>query len=479
MIEAFEDVGEFWLPEKKDQKVGGALLYSPGERPKLRLAGSFKSLREELQSFGSFKLRAPETIVLGQTAKSRNVTLYECRDAGGGTVDLEYGGAVEKWMEASVLFKGAHFRREEEIRFDSVAVEMAHLHEWAWMFVVDPRDCTYDRESRVQTLRYQHPSSVEVGLSDGWLTTLEVALSGPHFTRPQRTLAVKPQTRLKLVPPAPASLDSFLERIWIWSSFVSLATQEAVFPTRLTGRPTRTFEEGRDDYSGSDVEIVYRDRRLLTPIRELVPPHDMLFGLRDIAPDPSAPLRSWEDAARKLRPVLHLYFADLEQQGIHLEPRFLRLIQALEGYHRRVLGGTERPAAEHDERVEAILASVPREHAGWLRGKLKYANELSLGARLSALCRRHTEIMKHVASDMSWIDVAVGIRNDYSHQKQDAKEYEVHEVLTVSERLKLLLDLCLLSECGLDSQDIQKLVDRYWQRHPPILAIDAEKAMIS
>jgi len=51
-----------------------------------------------------------------------------------------------------------------------------------------------------------------------------------------------------------------------------------------------------------------------------------------------------------------------------------------------------------------------------------------------------------VTRDMSWIDAASGIRNAYSHQKQDAKEYEVHEVLTGSERLKPLLDLCLLSE---------------------------------
>jgi len=478
MIEAFEDVGEFWLPGNEDRKVGGALLYSPGERPRLRLAGSFKSLREEIQSFGAFKFRVPEKIVLGRTAKSRDVTLYECRDAGGGTVDLEYGGAVEKWMEVSVLFKGAHFEREEEILFDSVTVEMAHLHEWAWMFVVDPRDCTFDKESRVRTLRYRHPSFVEVGLSDEWLATLGVSVQGPEFTRPQRVLAVKPRTCLKLVPPAPADLESFFERVWIWSSLVSLATQQPVFPTRITGKSPHAGEETADPYLVGEVEIVYRDRRLVTPIRELVPPHDMLFGLRDITRDPSSHLRSWEEAVRKLQPVLHLYFADLEQQGIHLEPRFLRLIQALEGYHRRALGGIERPEAEHEERLKAILASVPCECTGWLKGKLKYANELSLGARLSALCRRHREIMKRVARDMSWIDTAVGIRNDYSHQKQDAKEYEVHEVLTVSERLKLLLDLCLLSECGFDSQDIRKLVDRYWQQHPPILAIDAEKALI-
>jgi hypothetical protein len=478
MIEAFEDVGEFWLPGKEKAKKGGTLLYSPGEWPKLRLSGSFKSLKEEIQSFGAFQSRTPEKIVLGRTAKAGDVTLYECRDTGGSTVDLEYGGTTEKWMEAHVLFKGARFESEDSIRFVSITVELAHLDEWAWLFAVNPRECPYDPDNKMRTLRYGSPPPVDVKLSEDWVASLGIDLKGPAFTRPQKRLEVESRTWLKLIPPAPSDLESFLKILWVWSSLVSLATQRAVFPIRLAGKLSRAVQEAADPHSIGEVEIVYRDRRLVTPIPDLTPPHDMLFGLRDISHDPGLHLRSWEEAIQRLQPVLNLYFADLEQQGIHLEPRFLRLIQALEGYHRRALGGTERPEGEHEERLKAILASVPCEYTGWLEGKLKYSNELSLGARLSALCKRHMDMMKRVTRDMSWIDTAVGIRNDYAHQKEDLKNYEVPEVLTVSERLKLLLDLCLLSECGFDSQKIRKLVERYWQRHPPILAIDAEKAMI-
>lgn len=478
MIEAFEDVGEFWLPGKEKAKKGGTLLYSPGERPKLRLSGSFKSVREEIQSFGAFKFRAPEKIVLGRTARAGNVTLYESRDTGGKTVDLEYGGTIEKWMEASVLFRGVHFENEGSIRFDSVTAELAHLDEWAWLFVVDPRECPYDRDSRMQTLRYRHPASVEVKFSEDWVASLGVSLTGPVFTRPQKGLEVETRTWLRLVSPAARDLESFLKKLWVWSSFVSLATQQPVFPTRLTGKPSSQGEEAASSCPTGSVEIAYRDRRLEAPIPDLSPPHDMLFSLRDISRDPSFYIRSWEDATEALRPVLNLYFADLEQEGVHLEPRFLRLIQALEGYHRRVLEGIGLSETEHEERVQQILCSVPRECVKWLKGKLKHSNEPNLGARLSALCKRHMEMMKRVAPDKSWIDTAVGIRNDYSHQKQDSKNYEVPEVLTVSERLKLLLDLCLLSECGFSFAEAQKLVSRHWESHPPILAIDAEKALI-
>jgi hypothetical protein len=100
MIESFEDTGQFWLPDDSPNKVGGTVSYSPGERPKLVLGGSFRSLREEIQSIGQFKA-STEKIVLGRTSRAGSITLYECWGAGG-TVDIEYGGATEKHFEASL-----------------------------------------------------------------------------------------------------------------------------------------------------------------------------------------------------------------------------------------------------------------------------------------------------------------------------------------------------------------------------------------
>jgi len=477
MIELFEDTGEFWLPDNPSVKVGGTVSYSPGERPKLRLTGSFRSLEEEIQSIGQFKASALEKIVLGRTARARNITLYKCQDAGK-TVDLEYGGTPEKWMEASALFKGAHFATEEDIQFTKITVELSHLDEWANLFVVDPNQCVYDSKARTQTVLYQIPPPLEIELNGHWKIRLALEVSGPALSRPQKGISVESRTCIELVPPAPCPFEKLIRELWTISSLVSLATQQTVFPLRLTGRACVSSGEQAVDDSGASVDVMYYVPELERPSKELVPPHDMLFVLTDVLGDPSFHIRSWQDATQAVRSVLNLYFAELSQPRINLEPRFLRLIQALEGYHRRKIEHTELPEEKHEKRVQEILEAVPEKYARWLARKLKHSNEPNLQTRLSDICKKYRAIMNRISRKGSWIETAVEIRNALVHQKEDARQFDIDEILTISERLKLLLDLCLLTEAGFAATEIELLIDRYWRRNPPLLAIDSKRMML-
>ena len=477
MIELFEDTGEFWLPDNPSVKVGGTVSYSPGERPKLRLTGSFRSLEEEIQSIARIEASTPEKIILGRTAQARNITLYECRDAGK-TVDIEYGGTTEKWMEASALFRGAHFATEEDIQFKKITVELSHLDEWANLFVVDPREYVHDPKSRTRTIIYRIPEPLEIELKDHWRIRLGLEVTGPEFRHPQKGIHVASKTCLELFAPMSRTFEQFVRKLWTISTFISLATQQPVFPLRFTGRVCTPSGEEASDVSGASVDVMYYVPELKRPSKELVPPHDMLFVLADVLGDPGCHIRSWQDAIQAVRPVLNLYFAELSQLRIHLEPRFLRLIQALEGYHRRRIGRTELPEKQHENRVQEILEAVPEKYRGWLGGKLRNSNEPNLQTRLSDICKRYKSVMNRISRNRSWIETAVGIRNDLAHQKEDSTQYEVAEILTVSERLKLLLDLCLLTEAGFAPTDIELLINRYWQRDPPLLARDSKRMML-
>jgi hypothetical protein len=174
-------------------------------------------------------------------------------------------------------------------------------------------------------------------------------------------------------------------------------------------------------------------------------------------------------------PILSLYFSRLYEQRIQLEHRFLSLIQAVEGYHRRRLSKLEAPEEEHAARIKDILAAVPERHKTWLRGQLRHSNEPRLDKRLSELSKKWDTIMRKVARNRRWVQEAVTIRNNLAHQKEDAEHFSVDQVLTICERLKLLLDLWLLTEAGFGAAEIRRLVYRYWRRHPPFLAIDAKR----
>jgi hypothetical protein len=214
------------------------------------------------------------------------------------------------------------------------------------------------------------------------------------------------------------------------------------------------------------------------PSKVLFPPYDMLFVLADIRQNLASHLKCWEEAADSIRPVLALYFAQLRESRIYLENRFLSLIQAVEAYHRRRLSKPELLEEKHKARVQEILNAVPVHYRRWLEAHLERSNEPKLPKRLSDICKRYGTIMRQVSKKRSWIDTAVEIRNALVHQKEDARQFEIDEIITISERLKLLLDLCLLTEAGFAATDIELLINRYWRRNPPLLAIDSKRMML-
>jgi hypothetical protein len=477
MLESFEDTGEFWLPDAPTNKVGGTLSYSPGGRPTLTLAGSFRTLKEELDQLTQVGPAPSLRIILGRTAEARDITLYGCREAGG-TVDLEYGGATEKQMEAFAVFKGVHFETKEGIQFREITVQLSHLDEWANLFSLDSDHSKYDSATRTQTIVYRIPKPINAVLDDDWKITLGLEVHGPRFSRPQTNINVQTKTCLTLTPPGPRSFETYLEKLRIFSTFISLATQQPVYPLHLRGTIYRPDCNKDGTISSDSVKIIYYVPDLGRPSKELFPPHDMLFVLGDIRDNLAFHVNSWQKAVDTIQSVLDLYFAQLSQAHMYLQHRFLSLIHAMEGYHRRRLDNEDLPQEKHEKRIQEILSSVPSQYERWLKWKLKYSNELSLPKRLSDICRMYDAIMKRISKNKTWIQTAVDIRNDLSHQKEDSKTFSVDQVLTASERLKLLMDLCLLAEAGFSSADIERLIERYWRRNPPLLAIDAKRMML-
>ncbi|MEW6217374.1 MAG: HEPN domain-containing protein, partial [Candidatus Bipolaricaulota bacterium] len=275
--------------------------------------------------------------------------------------------------------------------------------------------------------------------------------------------------------PSPCPFEEMIEKADIVSSFISLAVQQPVYVTDLRVRPH--IHESVEPVVADPVDVVYYTPAPASPTRLLTPPHDMVFVLADVRGHLSTHLQCWERSWHSMLPILSLYFSRLYEQRVHLEHRFLSLIQAVEGYHRRRMSKPEVPEEEHAARIKDILAAVPERHKTWLEGQLRYSNEPKLDKRLSELCDRWDGIMRKVARNRRWVQEAVTIRNNLAHQKEDADHFSVDQVLTICERLKLLLDLCLLTEAGFAAAEIRRLVYRYWRRHPPFLAIDAKRML--
>ena len=475
MIHPYDDAGQFWLPDDPERKVGGSISYVPGERPMLRLTGSFNSMDSELKLLANWRIPHEEKIVLGSVAKGREVTLCGCRSSNEGVIDLEFGGVVTKGLEVATVFRGLHLVTEDELAFARFEVELSHLGEWADLFRIEPGMCPRVEEG-VHAVGYRLPEAIDAVLGNGWLLRFGVNVRGPSRSRPQRAITVTPTAVVELRPPTRRTLQEGVDQVRIVSTFLSLAAQQPSVAGRLSVFPGGSAAERDPRMPELGATVLYQNPDAARQPKDLVPPHDFLFVLADMEV-PEKHLRSWEQATAEIGSTVNLYMAELRELGIHLEPRFLRFVQALEGYHRRRFDNAAVAETEHDARLTEILAASPEKHRDWLAGKLKYSNEPCLAARIAELCRVYATVVDKIDRKRSWCERVADIRNRLSHQTTGVSEREIGEILTVTERMKLVLDLCLLSECGFGAEQIQQLVERYWRRHPPLLAVDATRLL--
>lgn len=198
-----------------------------------------------------------------------------------------------------------------------------------------------------------------------------------------------------------------------------------------------------------------------------VHPAEMLFTLGDIDGDFGRFLNNWFGKAERLGSVYDLYFATAYGCAAYMDDRFLSLVQAVEAYHRRALGTTELPEEEHEKRPEEVLSAAPDAHKDWLRGKLAYSNEPGLRKRLAEILCGDPEVMKPIFEVSSkkrdgFMYKDVETRNYLTHYDQGKKGTaatgrELHEL---TERLKSVLEACLVQEVGFEGERLKEVLSR-------------------
>jgi ApeA N-terminal domain 1 len=146
-----------------------------------------------------------------------------------------------------------------------------------------------------------------------------------------------------------------------------------------------------------------------------------------------------------------------------IEQQFLSLVTALEVYHRRAIS-TPDPPEKHDRRKREILEAAPDEHRGWLEQKLKFSHEPTLQERLHEIFRRNREVAQAIVGKKK-------ARADFIREVVDARNYRVHfgerlegraakgaELHPINQKLKQLLEACLMAEIGFGDDEIKNAV---------------------
>jgi len=448
MIEEFEYKGIWWLPDKSEEKISGTFKFTPNEGAVLELIGSFKDIT------GMNKMLKPE-IILGISSDGKNITLHKCFET---KSNLSFPGLLTSSFYANRAFVGAHFQKTKDIKFKSLSVHYLYLDEW---FNVSGFDIQHLFDEKEVVIRYKLPEPTQAAIDD-YKIFLDVRATGPTHSIVQKEASIKQRMYIRIEPSGEKSFDEYLSIMYRIQNFLSLGITEPVYPLVIEGITEVNKVMIDDKTYNPPVKVYYRVSDIPMAPKTLLP-FDMLFTFKDISDRFEDFLKNWFKKTDLLEPVYNLYFGTLYNPRMYLEHRFLSLVQAIESYHRRTMKNFELSEEEHEKRIMEILNAVPHGHKKWLRNKLAYSNEPNLRRRLKEILEKFADVLdKFIPKKDSFINKVVTTRNYLTHYDEKLKEQsaEGEELYRLTQKLKILLEICLLKELGFTSDNIKSLISR-------------------
>jgi len=452
MIEEFEYTGEWWLPDNQDRKIPGRLRFNQSEGAILELDGCFTEDPKLTELFNP-------AIVNGMSNTRKEITLHRCLERGR-TVTSPF---VEPTLYTSKLyahevFVGVHFQREEDIKFNHLRVRYSRLDDW-----LNFSPFKFEDKANEQVWRYKPPNPVQVSISDELRLQIAFELS---YAWPVTVLHVTHKGVIVIAPAEETHFEKYQQLARCVQDFLSLAVGEAICPLEIEGETESAKRVIGNHTLYEDVKIFYQ--LPVVPKERPLGVFKPLFGYKVIANKLEHLLQNWFGKAEQLAPVYDLYFSSVYGREMHLEQKFLCLIQALESYHRRMVRNYERPEEDHNRLLQEIFSAVAQDVKEWLSEKLQHSNEPTLKKRLNELLDTFSVTASHfIKRRNNFVRKVVDTRNYHTHyderlKRKAARGRDLNDIIFV---LRILTEMCLLKELGFDTSEVHSLISTRYREY--------------
>jgi hypothetical protein len=444
--------GIWWLQSQPDKRLQGEGTYGPTSGAEVDLFG------HPYESFDDKKLIERFTLH-GLTFKARPISLFGCMVTGG-EINLPGGRSCKIRSVSGVV--GGHYCSLDEVFFKEVRVQFKGLVEWT---------CTSGITLKVEETPQGIAMSYHVPL------TIPLGKFGPFSIRINFTAHAKPgfhsfgiEEDCLLIIEAEQMQPylAFEDYILSFQRFLCLAIQRATTPTEITGRIDKPREVLQNTPIFEDFLII---RRLTEPDwtgENLVPQH-MLFTLRELSCPPAEVFGKYLDREKVLMASMDLYFSTIYSDSCIPRVDFLTLAQSLEAYHRAVLPGKYTTDEHYNiglrKRLWAAVQSddepVHADFRASLSKKLDYLHEFSLNKRLKEIAKKHGPVLDQFIGSPDVFSKQVSeLRNKLTHPAEEPVESGAGypELLRLSEKMALLLEVCFLDEMGFSQERLKEMI---------------------
>lgn len=435
MLEEIKYSGQWWSPANPDNRVHGVLSFNQSAGARLELDGA---------------LEGHPNIINGVSLDNTKITLHDCIVSN----PNEFWGNIPIFMQSHIyahrLYLGIHFGKQEDIKFKRLYCQMSTLNEW-----VRKSGFSVQREVGGEVITYKQPNAISVLINPELKITIDFWCASSYR---YSTINLKQVARVAFHSPKAQSIDDYLRLLHHFRNFLCLATQVSTFPQEISGFIN-------EESPTSEVKILYQLDASISTKDDV---YSSLFTFTDIESEFASCIQNWYKKYEVLEPVCQLYFSALYGRFVYLNLKFLCLVQALEAYHNRTTTNQELAPKEHDKRVFEILEAVPNEYKEWLQNELTYSNEPNLRKRLKDLYDTFSIILKSLNTNRkSFINKVVNTRNYLTHYDLDLKRKGAKgkELFILTEKLRILIEMCLLKEIGFSLEEINPLIlKRYQER---------------
>lgn len=451
-MEAFTTKGHWWLPGNSDRKVKGELIFDPGGGSILELSDVLKIVK--VIRLGTFT--GTEPIILGEDDDGQAITLVECSEQPP-HIDRSDSDAPSGVLayRTPLIVLGYRFDREEDIAFSRLTVDYYGLQIWA-----DPSR----RAGKIRPV----PIPDDASAMDDVLVH-----AGDFSVRIRRNIpqenhheveSVKQYALIDFLSDKPRGFGSFLEILFCFQAFLSLAMRIPTWPMMV--KAPHPKDESRQ------ISIHYRP---VTEFRKVNGQSSsfMHFTLEDSLPYLENGLRRWFSKFDNLYRVLQMYNRAISLK-MFIEEQFMMFARAVEVYHRRQIHAELYIEESRYEEICEALKETLKSHAPpgkndrfedlerSIHSSLKYANRPSLRRRLKDIGERYSACNERLFENYKdFVDDVVNTRNYLTHfDEKDRKRarLEFRELYSMRERLRVILEICLLSELGLNESQIQHII---------------------
>jgi hypothetical protein len=446
MTEKIELKGLWFLPESPENKIEGTLVFDPENNSILELTGTFND--------SSIKVEDHE-IILGFTTKGKEITLFNCLSAGG---SMSFPGIHVTRYDVQFIFEGKYFTVPDELKFKKLRANIVKLEEWVniWGFNIE-----FNSNTKELNTNFKIPASIKFKINENLDGQFRFSYRSGMI--PSANYQIEQTTDLELSHNTDIWFLDFLRLLYHFKTFLTLGIYEDVY--------YETIEFIRADESEEEYIKLYfvQPKRNSKVINRSS--HDFLFNFRLIEANFEQIIQKWYVLKETIPPVLNSLFASFADRDEFTETKFLNIIQALEIYHRRTNENTSELKADFQLKLEPILKGLTDIHKKWLIDKLAYKWEPNLRNRLKFLFRKFkisplTKIIKGRNDLLNLINATVCSRNYYTHYDESlqSKAYNGAQLYRLTEKLKILLIIIILSETGFSNKEIEELFQKHEYR---------------